>query len=110
MRKVCRLFEAKIFERFGGPRTKISKATEFATIARRNVELLRDLVDVLRARDASKIELEALRVEVLEAHETVATLVEELNHSRMWAEYLEERLSDYEEGKVVPFRRERHRP
>lgn len=110
MIKVSRLFDGKIFDKLGGPRRKNSKATEFATIGRRNLELLRNLVDVLRARDVAKIELEALRVEVLEAHETVATLVDELNHSRMWAEYLEERLASYEDGNVVPLRRVHYMP
>jgi hypothetical protein len=110
MRKMWRLFGANVFEKFVNVQERPSAAAELATILRHNLELLGDPAGSLRARDVAEIELEALRVEVLEAHETIATLVEELNLSRMWAEHLEGRLADYEDDKVVPLRRGRPRP
>ncbi len=100
-----RLFDVKSFEKLGNVRGRTSEASELAAILRHNLELLGDSGGPPRARYVAEVELEALRVEVMEAHETIATLVEELNLSRMWAEYLEGRLADYEDDKVVPLRR-----
>lgn len=105
MRNMWRLFDANIFEKLGNVQERASAAAELAAILRHNLELLGDPASPLRTREVVEIELDALRAEVLEAHETIATLVEELNLLRMWAEYLEGRLADYEDGKVVPLRR-----
>jgi hypothetical protein len=98
MRKMWRLFDAKVFERLGDVRGRTSEAAELAAILRHNLELLGDAAGPLRERHVAEIELAALRVELLEAYETVASLVSDLEFERARVAYLEERLADVEDG------------
>ncbi|MGF3027378.1 hypothetical protein ACQVP2_31790 [Methylobacterium aquaticum] len=93
-----RLFDAKIFERLGDIRGKNSEAAELAAILRHNLELLGDSAGPLRERHVAEIELEVLRVELLEIYETVASLVVDLEFERARVSYLEERLAEFEDA------------
>ncbi|BCM86476.1 hypothetical protein mvi_49370 [Methylobacterium indicum] len=95
-----RLFDTWIFGRLGEFRERIFNDTELTTIASGNLELLQDLVDALRKREGNRVELEALRAELLEAYESVASLVVDLEFERARASYLEERVAEFEDDIV----------
>jgi chromosome segregation ATPase len=82
----------------GVVRSNARSTAAHATIVRNNLEVLRNLVNVLRARDRTQIELEALRAELLEAETTIASLVADLEHERAHVAYLEERLAEFEDA------------
>lgn len=97
MRKMWRLFDTWIFERLGELRERLFNDTELTTVARDNLELLQDLVDAFRKREGNRVDLEVLRAELLEAYESVASLVVDLEFERARASYLEERVAEFED-------------
>lgn len=98
MMKAWPPFGLKVFERAGVVRTRLQRPEDHTTVMRHNLEVVRGLVDVLRARASTQIELEALRVEVLEAEATIASLVTDLEHERAYASHLEKRLAEFEDA------------
>lgn len=82
------------------------EAERLAAILRHNLDLLDNGSGPPRTRDlATEAELEATRAELTESYATIAALVEDLNLARLRVEVLEERLADYEDGKLIPFPR-----
>lgn len=82
------------------------EAERLSAILRHNLDLLHNGSGPPRTRDlATEAELEAMRAELTESYATIAALVEDLNLARLRVEALEERLADYEDGKLIPFPR-----
>lgn len=96
--KLRHLFDMMTFKKLIAIRSGGQGTAAHATIMRHNLELLRDLVDALQMCDRTQIELEELRVEVLEAGATIASLVVDLEHERAHVAYLEERLAEFEDA------------
>lgn len=96
--EIRRSFVTTIFESLSSIRVRARSTAAHATIVRHNLEVLRDLMDVLRVRDRTQLELEALRVELLEAETSIASLVIDLENERAHASYLKERLAEFEDA------------
>lgn len=78
------------------PSSTSPEAERLAAVMQHNLKLLRP-AGLPRTRDVAEVELEALRVKLLEAYETVASLVADLEFERSRVSYLEERLASFED-------------
>ena len=78
------------------PSSTSPEAERLAAVMQHNLKLLGP-AGSSRTRDVAEVELEALRVEMLEAYETVASLVADLEFERARVAYLEKRLASFED-------------
>lgn len=79
------------------PSSTSPEAEQLAAVMQHNLKLL-GAAGSSRTRDIAEVELETLRVELLEAEATIASLVADLDNERAHASYLEERLAEFEDA------------
>lgn len=79
------------------PPSTSPEAVRLAAIMQHNLKLLGP-AGPSRTRDVAEVDLDALHVEMLEAYETVASLVADLEFERARVTYLEERLAEFEDA------------
>ena len=82
------------------PSSSSPEAEQLAAVMEHNLKLL-GAAGSSRTRDIAEVELETLRVELLEAEATIASLVADLDNERAHASYLEERLAEFEDAAEV---------
>jgi cell division protein FtsL len=87
-----------VFDGLGVVRSRAQRAEAHATIMHHNRAVIQELVDILRERNRTQIELEALRIELLEAETTIASLVSDLENERAHVVYLADRIAEFEDA------------